>query len=204
MNYKTEQENFWSTEFGEEYIKRNNSEEMITSNIHIFSKILQSTKEVQSILELGCNVGMNLQALNRISTKFDITGIEINKISAQEAAKSNYLKIINTTILDDINLNRKFDLTFTKGVMIHINPLELHKVYENLYNNSNRYILVYEYYNPTPVSIEYRGHKDKLFKRDFAGEMIEKYNLKLINYGFNYRLDSSLTKDDGTWFLLEK
>ena len=28
-------------------------------------------------------------------------------------------------------------MTFTKGVMIHINPLELHKVYENLYNNSN-------------------------------------------------------------------
>ena len=40
-----------------------------------------------------------------------------------------------------------------------------------------------EYYNPTPVSVLYRGHKGKLFKRDFAGEMLDKYNdLNIIDY----------------------
>ena len=32
--------------------------------------------------------------------------------------------------------------------------------------------------------VEYRGHTGKLFKRDFAGEMIYRFDLKLIDYGF--------------------
>ena len=58
-----------------------------------------------------------------------------------------------------------------KGVLIHINPDMLNNVYEKLYDSSDRYILVAEYYNPTPVNVSYRGYNDRLFKRDFAGEM---------------------------------
>ena len=54
------------------------------------------------------------------------------------------------------------------------------------------------------MTLDYRGNKDKLFKRDFAGELISKYDLKLVDYGFNYHLDTYHTNDDSTWFLLEK
>ena len=64
--------------------------------------------------------------------------------------------------------------------------------------------MVCEYYNPSPVSIDYRGNKDRLFKRDFAGELMLEFNLKLIDYGFNYQHDAHLTNDDSTWFLLSK
>ena len=48
---------------------------------------------------------------------------------------------------------------------------------------SKKFILIAEYYNPTPVEVSYRGHNGKLFKRDFAGEMMKKYSdLKLIDY----------------------
>ena len=39
---------------------------------------------------------------------------------------------------------------------------------------------------------------------DFAGEVIEKYNLKLINYGFVYHRDNNFPLDDISWFLLKK
>ena len=40
--------------------------------------------------------------------------------------------------------------------------------------------------------------------RDFAGEMLEKYqDLKLLKYGFSYFRDDPM-QDDITWFLLEK
>jgi pseudaminic acid biosynthesis-associated methylase len=87
---------------------------------------------------------------------------------------------------------------------MHIKPTELAKVYENLYNLSKKYILIYEYYNPTPVSILYRGYEDRLFKRDFAGELIDKYNLHLVDYGFRYHRDNYFPAGDGTWFLLQK
>ena len=101
--------------------------------------------------------------------------------------------------------DKLFDLSFIKGVLIHINPEKLPIVYENLYASSKKFILIAEYYNPSPVTIPYRWESDKLFKRDFAGEMLDKYpDLKLINYGFVYHRDNSFKQDDVTWFLLEK
>jgi len=97
----------------------------------------------------------------------------------------------------------KSDLVFTKYVLIHINPDMLNKIYENIYNLSKKYILICEYYNPVPTVVNYRGNEEKLFKRDFAGEIIEKYNLKLIDYGFIYKRDLNFPQDDMTWFLLE-
>ena len=77
--------------------------------------------------------------------------------------------------------------------------------YERLYEASNRYILVAEYYNPSVVEISYRGHSGRLWKRDFAGEMMDKYpDLKLVDYGFIYHRDLAFPADDVTWFLMEK
>jgi spore coat polysaccharide biosynthesis protein SpsF len=44
-----------------------------------------------------------------------------------------------------------------------------------------------------------------LFKRDFAGEMMDRYpDLKLLDYGFVYHRDPAFPDDDITWFLMEK
>ena len=91
-----------------------------------------------------------------------------------------------------------------KGVLIHINPDFLSKVYEILHKSSKRYICVAEYYNPSPLEVSYRGHQGKLFKRDFAGEIIDKFkDVCLVDYGFVYHRDA-YPQDDITWFLLEK
>lgn len=70
--------------------------------------------------------------------------------------------------------------------------------------SSHRYIRVAEYYNSSLSSITYRGEQDKLFKRDFAGDLIERYRMKLVDYGFLYKRDNWAPQDDITWFLLEK
>lgn len=81
----------------------------------------------------------------------------------------------------------------------------LQKVYDKLYACANKYMLIAEYYNPKPVSNNYRGYENKLFKRDFAGELIDKYpDLRLRDYGFVYHRDQVFPQDDISWFLLEK
>ena len=105
----------------------------------------------------------------------------------------------------DFPLAGQVDLTLVKGVLIHINPEMLGVVYEKLYRSSSRYILVCEYYNPSPVTIPYRGNADRLFKRDFAGEMLDRYpDLNLVDYGFVYHRDTAFPQDDITLFLMEK
>ena len=73
-----------------------------------------------------------------------------------------------------------------------------------MYDWSNRFILIAEYYNPTPMAISYRGNDDRLFKRDFAGEFLDLFpDVVLRDCGFAYHR-GTFPQDDITWFLLEK
>ena len=104
----------------------------------------------------------------------------------------------------NFKIKKKYDLIFTKGVLIHIDPADLNNYYKKMFEFSNKYILIVEYFNPTPVKISYRKHKNKLFKRDFAGELITLFNLDLVDYGFLYKNDLKAPQDNLTWFLLRK
>ena len=48
--YKTEQENFWAGIFGTDYIRRNNSQEMLASNLAFFSRTLTKAGTLTSCL----------------------------------------------------------------------------------------------------------------------------------------------------------
>ena len=156
------------------------------------------------VLELGANVGLNAIALKRLFPKIQIDVVEINKKAADECRKIQGVGVFEGSILD-FSTDKTYDLTFTSGVLIHIAPEKLEVVYRCLYEHSKRYILISEYYNPTPVEVTYRGNKNRLFKRDFAGEIMKLYaDLRLTDYGFVYHGDPNFPSDDATWFLLEK
>lgn len=90
-------------------------------------------------------------------------------------------------------------------MLIHINPDVLHQVYDKLVASTERYLLVAEYYNPVPVVVPYRGRSDRLFKRDFAGEIMDRHpEIQLLDYGFAYRRDPNFLQGDVTWFLMGK
>jgi pseudaminic acid biosynthesis-associated methylase len=204
-NYKTDQENFWAGKFGTEYIARNKSQEYLASNLNFFSRALRQCGRPKSIIEFGANIGMNLKAIKHLFPDIHLSGIEINEDAAVELARVvGEGNVIKGSILD-FEIKQLFEVALIKGVLIHINPKKLPYVYEKLYEVSSRYILICEYYNPSPVTITYRGHNNRLFKRDFAGEVLEIYpDLRLIDYGFVYRRDPAFPQDDVTWFLLEK
>ena len=204
-NYKTEQEEFWAGEFGTNYIGRNNSAQLLASNLNFFSKALKQAGKVTSCLEFGANIGMNLKALQLLYPNIQLKGVEINHDAAKQLTDLIGEGNVFEGSIIEYPVKGKVDLSLIKGVLIHINPDMLNTVYEKLYQASNRLILVCEYYNPSPTAIPYRGHADRLFKRDFAGDMLEKYSdLKLVDYGFSYRRDPAFPQDDITWFLMQK
>ena len=204
MNYLTEQENFWAGSFGDDYISRNESGALLYSKVAMWSQMLKSANRVKSIKELGCNIGLNLKALHHLNPSYNLSGVEINEIAAHQAKELGIGSITCGTITEPLE-DEKVDLTFTAAVLIHINPEKLDQVYQNLVNLSNRYVLVAEYYNPTPTDVVYRGHSERLFKRDFAGDLIDSYGLNLVDYGFWYKRDNVAQEfGDVSWFLLEK
>lgn len=204
-NFKTEQEAFWAGEFGDQYINRNTGEKLLASNIHLFSKALKNAGNISSLIEFGANIGMNLKALKILYPDCNPKGIEINQQAAQELQNvigSN--NVINDSIYH-IQMEETFDVVLIKGVLIHLHPEMLELTYQKLYDHAAKYVLIAEYYNPVPVEITYRGHQERLYKRDFAGEFLEKFkDCVLVDYGFVYRRDPAFPQDDVTWFLIKK
>jgi spore coat polysaccharide biosynthesis protein SpsF len=203
--YKTEQEAFWAGEFGVEYVGRNTGNELLAANLSFFSKALAKAQRLESCIEFGANIGMNLRALRLLYPKQDQYAIEINQTAVTELSSVIPPKNIFQASILDFNPDKTWDLVLIKGVLIHINPDFLPQVYDALYRATHRYLLVCEYYNPSPVAINYRGHVDRLFKRDFCGEIMGKYpDLQLTDYGFAYKRDPNFPQDDITWFLMQK
>ena len=204
-DYKTEQEKFWSTQFGNEYIERNKGDLLLASNLVFFTKCLQKAETINSCREFGANIGMNMKAFKLLYPSIQLKAIEINKLASEQLAEVVGKENVFNGAIFDAPVSDKVELSLIKGVLIHINPDMLQVVYQKLYDSSSKYILIAEYYNPSPLAISYRGHSDRLFKRDFAGEFLDIFkDVKLIDYGFSYRKDPAFPQDDITWFLMKK
>jgi len=205
MTFKTEQEAFWAGNFGTEYIKRNQGDDLLASNLNFFIKALQNTRNIKNAIEFGANIGMNLKSLMLLYPLIDLHAIEINVDAASELEQVIPLDNIYQSSILDWTPYRTWDLALIKGVLEHINPDELNSVYDKLVAATSCYLMVAGYYNPVPVAVTYRGHADRLFKRDFAGEIMERHpEMKLLDYGFIYHLDPNFPQGDMTWFLMEK
>jgi pseudaminic acid biosynthesis-associated methylase len=202
--FRTPQEEFWAGDFGAEYAARNADPALLAGNVALFAKILSLAPGVQSVCEFGANIGLNLLAIRTLLPGVALSAVEVNPVAFKQLSTIPRITAFNGSLLEFAG-EGQYDLTLSKGVLIHINPDQLPNAYARLYESSRRYICIAEYYNPSPVSIPYRGHADRLFKRDFAGEMMDKYaDLRLVSYGFVYRRDPVHPLDDLSWFLLER
>lgn len=102
-----------------------------------------------NILEIGCNVGQNLNYL--FSAGFDkLTGIEISE-DAVVLMKKSYprmaknAKIINKPVEDAIGTfkENEFDIVFTMAVLEHIHP-DSDFIFPEMARITNRYLITIE------------------------------------------------------------
>jgi len=203
MAFGTEQEAFWAGAFGDEYAARNTGAEMLATNLALFGRVLSRAHGVRSVIELGANIGMNLRAIRQLLPKATLAAVEINEHACAKLRDIGNVEVTHGSLFD-YRPTAKMDLAFVSGVLIHLAPQRLNDAYDVLASASDRYVLVAEYYNPTPVEVPYRGHSERMYKRDFAGELMDRHStLQLVDYGFLYRRDPNFACDDLNWFLLE-
>lgn len=194
----------WRSGFGDDYNRRN--EGLVERNVAFLAKALSKIGgPINDVIEFGCGTGQNLVALSRLfGPLLPLGGIEINNEAATIAKTLGYQVWEDSAI--DVDLGgAKADLVLTKGFLIHVAPVDLPAVYSKIVQTSRRFILIAEYYNPTPISVEYRGELGLLWKRDFATELLGLYpSLRVVDYGFTWRHDYPWYQDDITHFLIEK
>jgi pseudaminic acid biosynthesis-associated methylase len=201
---RNDQETFWAERYADDYIKKNTVFDASLA-FKAWKTMLNSTKEIKTFLECGCNIGRNLDALEKVLPSASQSIIEISKPAFDFVSKRHVLaQKFNGSILES-SLKDSFDLVFTMGVLIHIHPEQLFLNLQKVYNYSNKYLLFGEYFSRVPVMVDYQGEKDRLFKRDFGGFVMDNFPVKLLDYGFLWgRVFDRAGFDDITWWVFEK
>jgi len=208
MNEKKQLES-WTGDFGNDYIERNElTDWKIPLAVKAFQPILNNI-EIESVLEVGSNVGINLAAINSImDKKIKIFAVEPNKTAHGKLMENaGATGITEAWNCDAFNLpleDGSVDLAFTCGVLIHIHPNNLGKAADEIFRVSRKYVLCMEYFSHEPEEKPYRGQDGLLFKRDFGVYYLDRFeNLECIDYGFLWHRDNKLY-DNVNWWLFKK
>lgn len=194
-------ERLWAGDFGDAYTERNAEAGRKRSE---FWKEFLSRYPVTSVLEVGCNVGANLQWIDALLPSGALYGLDINQRALQtlNASLSSVRTVVGTARCLPFQ-DGALDLVFTVGVLIHQPPEVLPIVMEEVVRCSRRYVLCAEYYADKPTGIAYRGQEGALFKRDFGRLYLERFpNLRLLQKGFLPRSEGGW--DDVTYWVFEK
>ena len=201
----TEQETFWAGDFGNDYVDRNQGPPAQAASLSVFSSILPHCAGADSALELGANLGLNMRSLATLKPGMTLNAVEINARAAAALKQALPQVTVHHAAIQDFSPPEQYDLVFTCGVLIHLAPESLPEVYRKMASCARRYVMMYEYYSPSPVEVPYRGHSGRLFKRDFAGEFLDLHpGWQLRAYGCTYRRDPAFAHDDANWFVMER
>jgi pseudaminic acid biosynthesis-associated methylase len=193
-------EQLWAGDFGDAYTERNAEAWRARGE---FWKALLDRLEVDSVLEVGCNIGANLRWVAESVDPAMVFGVDVNE-GALERLRIEQPRV-NAVVASGQSLPFRdawFDLVFTTGVLIHVPPVSLPLVMAEIVRCSRRYVLCGEYFSEEPEEVPYRGQSGALFKRDFGSLYRQLFpELEQVDRGF---LARDQGWDDVTWWLLRR
>ncbi|MEO6054535.1 MAG: pseudaminic acid biosynthesis-associated methylase [Chthoniobacterales bacterium] len=204
----------WSNEFGADYRDRNKLDAAtVLQAQQVFSRVFEEaslTGEVRSVLEVGCNVGINLAGLRKMqpnSAKLQLSAIEPNKQTCQTARENADLSLDRIECSDCYSMpfpDGHFDLVFTAGVLIHIPPNRLEEAMREITRVSKRFVMCMECFSHQPEEVTYHGQQGLLWKCDFGGKYLDTVSsLTTRKYGFIWMREFP-HYDDLNWWVFEK
>lgn len=188
---KTEQMSVWEKEFGKEYTDRNPlSEEEMNGLYEAQFGVTRSRLNEQfigfldrnaKILEVGSNVGTQLQLLKRMGFH-SLYGVELQEYAVEKSKMATKgVNIIQGSAFDIPYKEAYFDMVYTSGVLIHIKPNDLGVALDEIHRCSNRFIWGFEYFSEAFEMIPYRGMENILWKGNYAREYLNRFpDLKLV------------------------
>lgn len=193
-------ESLWEGPFGDAYTARNAD---VGAGRQAFWDSVLAEFPVGRVLEVGCNLGANLQWIAGRVPSRDVFGVDVNETALRQLR--GRLPEVNAVWAKGRELPFRdgfFDLVFTCGVLIHQPPENLQDVMGEIVRCSRRYILAAEYFAERLTEVPYRGQSGVLFKADFGALYTERFPwLKLLRRGF---LGRDQGWDDVTYWVFEK
>jgi pseudaminic acid biosynthesis-associated methylase len=183
----TPQMKSWMGKFGAEYTDRNTLsldelDKLYLNNYGISRNTLNNEflKDIiinsARVLEVGSNIGNQLLMLQKMGFN-NLYGIELQRYAikiAQQRAQN--IHFCQGSVYDMPFKDNFFDLVFTSGLLIHINPINIKIALKEIYRCTNNYIWGFEYWSDNYTEVRYRGNKEMLWKTDFGKLYLETFD----------------------------
>jgi pseudaminic acid biosynthesis-associated methylase len=209
---ETQQTTVWKGDFGREYTDRNTFDlealdQLYRKNFGIVrreinEKSLRDIPKGASFLEVGCNTGNQLLLLRHMGYS-NLSGVELQPYAleiARHRLPGAALKLGSALALP--HADASFDVVFTSGVLIHIAPRDLPQVLDEIHRCARTYIWGMEYYAPAVTEVNYRDHRELLWKMDYARRYLDRFpDLELVR---EQRVPYLENANVDTVFLLKK
>jgi pseudaminic acid biosynthesis-associated methylase len=195
----TRLERLWSGEFGDQYVGRNL--DAGEGRDRFWYELLDRLTPT-SVLEIGCNVGANLRWIVDRLPAHDVYGIDVNERALRTIRSRLDINAVWSPARELPFRDRRFDLVFTAGVLIHQPEAALPLVMGEAVRTSRNYVLALEYGAEETVEVPYRGQTGALFKRNYGRLYHEWFHeLELLDEGV-LGIDDGW--DDVSWWLLRR
>jgi pseudaminic acid biosynthesis-associated methylase len=190
----------WQGEFGRAYTERNVLDRR--TRAPAFREMLAGLA-LTRVLEVGCNRGHNLATLAEELGIAQVLGVEPGEHALQLARAASPRASALAGRAEALPFRDAwFDLVFTCGVLIHVPPAGLDAALAEIVRCSRRYVLAIEYFAESEEQVEYRGHRELLWKRNYAAEYLRRNpNLHVLRQGYWDRADGF---DRSHWWLMER
>jgi pseudaminic acid biosynthesis-associated methylase len=212
MTKNTEQLEKWGSDFGRQYTNRNTL--TVAQLDDLYQRYFGITRTELNrlfigglersirMLEVGSNTGNQLLCLQEMGFK-NLYGIEPQDYAIElSKSRTHQINIIKGNAFDIPFKDNYFDLVFTSGVLIHINPNDIEQALREICRCTRKYIWGLEYYSEEYEEIEYRGEKNLLWKANFPKLYLDLFkNLELIQ---ERRLKYLTSNNWDVMFLLQK
>lgn len=180
MTDTTAQLTTWTSTFGRDYTDRNTMPldamdeafrvQLGTRKSEIYRDLVGPTRlPAGKVLEVGCNIGLQLRLLERVNPGLEFHGLEPQGYAIERAREfAPNMRFHPGTAFALPFPDQAFDLVMTHGVLIHLAPADLPRALGEIHRVSRRLILSHEYYARETVEVPYQGRTGLLWKTDFA------------------------------------
>lgn len=212
MSEDTRQTEKWDGEFGRRYTNRNpqtveeldrlrRERQFGVTQTELFERFLGDLDRDSRILEVGSNVGVQLQCLAKLGFR-NLYGIDIQEYAVRECHESfPELDVIQGDALDVPFKDGYFDLVFTSGTLIMIPPERIGAALDEIARCSARYVLGQEPYAEEYTEVTYRGLDEMFWKTDFAERYRDRHDFDVVQSEFlEYKTNDNVDR----LFLLER
>jgi len=176
----------WMGDFGRDYTDRNalTLEEFEglyqarygVTRTELNEKFLKEIERGDRVLEIGCNIGLQLLCLQRMGFS-RLFGVEPQKYAVELSKRRAVgIHIIQGSGLHVPFQDDSFDLVCTSGVLIHISPADMVDLLKEIHRCTRRYIWGFEYWSEEWTEIPYRNRRNLLWKADYARMYLELFD----------------------------